>query len=203
MSALRVAAILLAGGRASRLDGVDKPLLRVGGEAMLDAAIAAVRDAGADPVIAVGPDRGRGVVWAREEPPFAGPAAAIVAGARVLVSQATGAEALPLPEWTFVLACDQPNVRGAVAFLAQALPLLPDDTDGVCVAGATSRPQWLTGAYRTRALDAAASALPDGGRNAPVREVMTDLAIAALADPSDLSADIDTWEDASRFDAER
>ena len=46
------AAIILAGGRASRLDGAAKPLLEVGGRTLLDRAIAAV--AGCDPIV-VGP----------------------------------------------------------------------------------------------------------------------------------------------------
>jgi len=183
------AAILLAGGRATRLGGVDKPLLRVGDETLLDAAIAAARAAGVSEIVAVGPDRGRAVTWVREEPPFAGPAAAVVAALRALESD---------PEWVFVLACDLPHVRDAVAFLADAAALLPPDTEGVCLADATSRPQWLTGLYRTRPLRAAASALPDAGRDAPVRAIVADLAIAALADPGALSADVDTWDDAAR-----
>lgn len=225
-------AILLAGGRGSRLGGVDKPLLDIDGETLLDTAIAAVRDAGAITVVGVGPDRGRGLRWVREDPPFAGPAAALVAGVSALDGRSADAAGTPsraertgahaggtdaasevaaesarsadaagsgTAEWTFVLACDQPRVRQAVAFLTQAIALVPDNTDGVCLADASSRPQWLTGVYRTRALRAAASALADGGRNAPVRDVMADLAIAALADPGDLADDIDTWDDAHRY----
>ena len=49
-----LAAILLAGGRGSRMGGVHKPLLEIGGTTLLDAAIAAARDAGCDPIVAVG-----------------------------------------------------------------------------------------------------------------------------------------------------
>ncbi len=49
-----LAAILLAGGRGSRMGGVNKPLLEVGGTTLLDAAIAAAREAGCDPIVAVG-----------------------------------------------------------------------------------------------------------------------------------------------------
>lgn len=191
-------AILLAGGRAARLDGIDKPLLEVDGESLLDAAIAAVRDAGAGTVVGVGPDRGRGIIWAREDPPFGGPAAAVVTGVSALERAAAGSD---LPDWTFVLACDQPHVRAAVRFLAEACALVPEDTEGLCVADAASRPQWLTGIYRTTVVRTAARALPDGGRDAPVRALMTDLAIATLPGAGDLSADIDTWDDAARFGA--
>ena len=76
-------AILLAGGRGSRMGGVSKPLLEVGGMTLLDAALRAARDVGADPIIVVGPpdDAHAGLTWVREDPPFGGPAAAIMAAA--------------------------------------------------------------------------------------------------------------------------
>ena len=60
-------AILLAGGRARRLDGVAKPLLEVGGRSLLARAIAAV--AGSDPLTIVGaPAAGfENHAWVREE----------------------------------------------------------------------------------------------------------------------------------------
>ena len=86
----------------------------------------------------------------------------------------------------------------AVARLSSDILLVPSDTDGVCLADASSRPQWLTGAYRTAALRRAAGALPDAGRDASVRALLDDLAIAAIAAPDDLTADVDTWEDLDR-----
>lgn len=183
---MSIGAILLAGGRATRLDGADKPLLEIDGETLLDAAIAAVRDAGATEIVVVGPERGRDVTWVREDPPFAGPAAAVIAGLGALA----GAH-----EWVFVLACDLARPRDAARFLASSAALVPADTDAVVLADATSRPQWLTGLYRLAPLRDAASTLPDAGRDAPVRALVDDLAVAALADPGGLSADVDTWED--------
>ncbi|WP_204250989.1 NTP transferase domain-containing protein, partial [Saezia sanguinis] len=46
--------IVLAGGRASRMGGVDKPGLVVGGRSMLETALAA---AGAGRTVVVGPPR--------------------------------------------------------------------------------------------------------------------------------------------------
>jgi molybdopterin-guanine dinucleotide biosynthesis protein A len=187
------AAILLAGGRASRMDGIDKPLVEVGGRSLLQRAVDAVRDC--SPVVAVGPASpvvGVAPVWVREDPPFGGPAAAIV----------TGLEQVGSAEWTFVLACDLPFAEDAVARLAEAIGILPSDVDGVCLADAGSRPQWLTGVYRTRALRDAASAVPDRGRNAPVRALLDDLAIAVVTDPG-AARDIDTWDDLRRIEEER
>lgn len=181
-------AILLAGGRASRVGGADKPLFDVGGTTLLAAAVAAATDASADPITVVGPtlDPGLPVGWVREDPPFGGPAAATVAA---LESWAHD------PEWTLLLACDLPSVAAAVRQLVGDLALLPADTDGICLGDPGSRPQWLTGAYRTRALRRAASALPVRGRDAPMRALLADLAIAVVAADADLTRDVDTWED--------
>lgn len=190
----RFGAILLAGGRASRVGGARKPLFEVGGQTLLSRAVAAVAHAGARPIVVAAPalDPSLDVEWVVEDPPFGGPVAGIVAALeRTALWE-------PEPEWTFVLACDLPRVDAAVARLTSDIPLLPAGTEGVCLADASSRPQWLTGAYRTAALRAAARAIPDAGRHAPVRELLDDLAIAAIAAPDDLTADVDTWEDLGR-----
>ncbi|MDQ1644151.1 MAG: molybdenum cofactor guanylyltransferase, partial [Cryptosporangiaceae bacterium] len=63
------AAIVLAGGRASRLGGVHKPGLRIGGATLLDRVLAAATGAGTR--IVVGPPQQvpPGVVVLREDPP--------------------------------------------------------------------------------------------------------------------------------------
>src|SRR5688500_7045137 len=86
----RFHAIVLAGGRASRLGGIDKVLVPVGGAPLLRRAIDAVADAAG--VVVVGPrrelDLDREVVWVREDPPFAGPAHAVAAGLAALAPDA-------------------------------------------------------------------------------------------------------------------
>ncbi|KRB38735.1 molybdenum cofactor guanylyltransferase [Microbacterium sp. Root180] len=183
-------AILLAGGRASRVDGAAKPLFEVGGTTLLAAAVSAATDAGARPITVVAPvlDPALAVEWVQEDPPYGGPAAAVVTA---LDAWPQGAD----PEWTLLLACDLPAAGPAVRRLVADLLLLPADTDGICLGDAASRPQWLTGLYRTSSLRNAASALPDGGRDAPVRALLADLAIAVVAAPGDLTRDVDTWED--------
>lgn len=186
-------AILLAGGRATRMRGATKPLLDVGGRTLLATAAAAALDAGAAPVTVVGPelDATLPVAWVREDPPFAGPAAAIVAALESWPSETA-------PEWTLLLACDLPSADAALRRLTADLPLLPSDSDGLCLADGSSRPQWLIGVYRTRALRASASALPDKGRDASVRDLVDDLAISVIAVDDDLVDDVDTWEDLTR-----
>lgn len=207
------AAIILAGGRASRLDGTAKPLLEVGGRTLLDRAIAAVD--GCDPIVVVGPPaptRVR-VVWTREAPEFGGPVAGIAAGL-ALVDTAD----------VLVLAADLPNAEGAVALLRRHPPLSADGKadapsttgndgkdseddadstngahgiDGVCLIDASGRMQWLVGRYRTDALRSAAAALPDGGRNASLRSLLARLRISAIP-AGDLATDVDTWDDLER-----
>lgn len=183
-------AILLAGGRGTRLGGAVKPLLDVGGATLLATAVAAARDASADPITVVAPvlDPDLAVEWVREDPPYGGPAAATAAA---LESWPVASE----PEWTLLLACDLPEARAAVRRLVHDLPLLPADTDGLCLGDPASRPQWLTGAYRTAVLRNAASTLPDHGTGASMRALLADLAITVVAAPAPLTRDVDTWED--------
>lgn len=187
-------AILLAGGRASRVGGAAKPLFEVGGQTLIGAAVKAVTDAGARPITVASAvlDPDLDVAWVREDPPFGGP----VAGVAAVLEAWT--DAGPLPEWTFLLACDLPRAADVVASLAADLPLLPSDSDGICLADSSSRPQWLTGIYRAAALADVVASLPDRGRDAPVRALMKDLAVTVVATTDDVTDDIDTWEDLER-----
>ncbi|MET0779905.1 MAG: molybdenum cofactor guanylyltransferase [Microbacterium sp.] len=183
-----LAAILLAGGRGSRMGGVHKPLLEIGGTTLLDAAITAARNAGCDPIVAVGDPAiavsaaASAIAWVREDPPFGGPVAAILV-------------ALPLvtASRTLVLACDLPRVVDAVKVLNAAA----FTADGVCLADASGQRQWLTALYRTDALRTAGASIPDEGRDASVRTLLAGLSITTIATSDDLAADIDTWDDLS------
>lgn len=194
----QLGAILLAGGRATRLDGTVKPLLDIGGRTLLQRAVDAARSTGAQPITVVAPvlDADLDVEWAREDPPFGGPAAATVAALDAWA--ASGHD----PEWTLLLACDLPRAEAAVAQLMAAILLVPSDTEGVCLGDASSRPQWLTGIYRTAALRRSAAVIPDNGRNTSMRALFDDLAIAVLAAPDEIVQDVDTWADLARAQGE-
>ncbi|MFT4235960.1 MAG: molybdenum cofactor guanylyltransferase [Microbacterium sp.] len=174
----RMAAVLLTGGRASRLGGIDKQGLEVGGETLLDAALAAVD--GCDPVIVAGPDV-FGLRCVREDPPFGGPVAGLVAA---LPSVAT--------DWMVLLATDLPRAREAVAALRSAVA-----GDGVCLAS-EGRAQWLTAIYRTAALREAAAILPDGGRDQSMRRLVAGLDLRTIEAPPGVAQDVDTWDDLER-----
>jgi molybdopterin-guanine dinucleotide biosynthesis protein A len=176
-----VEAILLAGGRGSRVDGAAKPLFRVGGTTLLAAAIAAARAGGAERIVVAAPvlDPALDVEWVREDPPFGGPVAAVVA-----------ALATVRADEVLLLACDLVSPAGALA----ALPPIAPESDGVCL-GSDGRPQWLTGRYRTAALRCVASGLENGGRDAAMRTLLGGLRIALVDAPAEVSRDIDTWDD--------
>jgi hypothetical protein len=81
------------------MGGIDKPLVQVGGRSLLQGAVDAVHHC--SPIVVVGPEspvEGVGPVWVRENPPFSGPAAAIVSAVDLVTES----------DWTFVLACDLP-----------------------------------------------------------------------------------------------
>ncbi|RFA19081.1 molybdenum cofactor guanylyltransferase [Subtercola boreus] len=132
-------AIVLAGGRSSRLSGVPKALLVYDGRTLLERSLDAVQDARRRVIVgdaavcgsALGGSAlgGRAPLFAREEPPFAGPAAGIAAGYAALQGDAGAAaggargaaDASAAPsDFVLVLACDMPRVAFAVTALLAA-----------------------------------------------------------------------------------
>lgn len=205
----RFDAVVLAGGRASRLGGVPKPTLVVEGATLLDHALAACTDAartvvvGPEPTPAsarVAPAAVPDVVHAREEPPYGGPVAGIDAGLRALER---GRAAGTPPPWVLVLAVDVPRAGTAVPLLRAALADAEDAPDGAHLVR-DGRDQWLVGLYRHAALRAALDATAgDGGlHGASVRRLMTHLACVAVPDTDGLSVDVDTWDDVRRLTVE-
>ncbi|MER7418635.1 NTP transferase domain-containing protein [Micromonospora peucetia] len=145
------AALVLAGGSARRMGGVDKPARTVGGLPMRDRVLAAVADA--DPRILVGPPGPvpAGVRVTREDPPGGGPVAAAAAGL-ALVDAGTPVVAL--------LAADLPLLtRVAVGGL---LDRLDADHDGACYVDDDGRRQMLCGVWWAAPLRAALGRLADG-----------------------------------------
>ena len=143
-------AVVLAGGSARRLGGVDKPAVLVGDRTLLDRVLAAVEDAAT--VVVVGPRREteRHVQWVREEPPGGGPVAALAAALPYVVS--------PL---VAVLAADLPFLdRSTVRRLRDAI----GSRDGALLVDADGRDQLLVGVWRTTALQGALTQPVQGAR---------------------------------------
>ncbi|MFG3282847.1 NTP transferase domain-containing protein [Streptomyces sp. NPDC048111] len=179
-------AVVLAGGAAKRLGGVDKPGLSVGGRALLDRVLSAC--AGAANTVVVGGRRptARPVEWAREDPAGGGPLAALDAGVR-----RTSAESL------LVLSADLPFL-GAETVDALLGAVRGGAGDGALCTDADGRDQPLVAVYRAEPLRrelALLTAEHGSLTGLPLRRLVRALDLVRVpADPL-ASFDCDTWED--------
>ncbi|WP_066286885.1 molybdenum cofactor guanylyltransferase [Arthrobacter sp. B6] len=183
-------AVILAGGRSSRLGGVPKQALIYDGASLLQRSLEAV--AGARSVVVVGPDPGplpAGVITCREDPPFSGPASAIGAGLAAL-----GPAGLR-PPFTLLLACDMPRVGPAIDALRRAL----GQGDGVMAVSADGHRQPLAGFYSTPALQRSVQNLISRGAlmNGSVSALLARLDVQLVTVPAGSTDDVDTWDDAA------
>jgi molybdopterin-guanine dinucleotide biosynthesis protein A len=222
-------AIILAGGRSSRLGGVPKCDLVIDGRSLLQTAIEAVPRARAIVVVgenpgylAARPDDASPIRFVREVPRFGGPASAIAAGLAVIDSGAA-----PAASFTAVLACDMPHVARAVEELVQKLsaagpsesggesevcepvraegPGVATAQDGVIAEDGDGRTQYLAAIYATDALRAAVARREARGglEGVSVRALVEDLSLKRVAVRSGATDDVDTWSDAERYGATR
>ncbi|MDQ0743560.1 molybdopterin-guanine dinucleotide biosynthesis protein A [Clavibacter sp. B3I6] len=204
------AAVVLAGGRASRLGGIDKTALArdgaAAGASLLAEAVRAASGCARTVVVGLGNRPGgatdaqrRAAGSARlvdEQPAHGGPAAALAAGVRDLSGAAPTA-------WILVLAADLARAPEAAAAL---LPLRRDAVhaagrDAILARDPDGRAQPLLALYRATSLRAALAAVDaDAGLDgASVRRVLAalDADRIAYADlPARLCADVDTPADA-------
>ncbi len=108
-------AVVLAGGRAMRLGGIDKTALGPAGDTLLDRALRSVAGASRR-ILVAGPEvpAPRGVLRVTESPRYGGPVAALAAALR------QGGEAAAL---VVVLAADLPAVEQALPLVLAAVDL--------------------------------------------------------------------------------
>ena len=136
-----VAAVLLAGGRASRLGGTDKPGITIGGRSLLATVAAAAADAGASRIIIVGPTRAGlaagHLEFTSEQPPGAGPVPALRAG----IARVT-------EPWLLLLAADLPFLRGR-HLRALLTTAANRQTAGAVLVDGQGRQQWLVSCWRS------------------------------------------------------
>ena len=173
--------VVLAGGGARRLDGADKPGLKVGDRTLLQRVVDAARGAGR--VVVVGPHRelsaepGRPPVsWVQEQPAGAGPVGALQVGLAEV-----GAPVVVL------LAADLPFLPGAVV---DRLARIADAGSGGVVLDDGGRQQWLLSAWPTALLRAA---LVGAAADASVRSVLAGLPWAAVEGTAEAGYDCDTF----------
>lgn len=215
-------AVILMGGRAERLGGGVKGDLRLAGRTLLEHVVDAALAAPARSVVVVG-EAGRSELPARvrvvrEEPPFAGPAAAVAAGVGALERDAS-AEA---SDAVLLLAGDQPFVAAAIPVLLAGFGVPSEggvhdgtgsaaetdfrrgaNADGVRAIDADGRAQHLLCIVRRPALAAAIDALAAAGplAGASMRALLAPLQLADIEVPAGATMDVDTWADAHAIGA--
>jgi molybdopterin-guanine dinucleotide biosynthesis protein A len=174
-------AIVLAGGRASRLDGADKPGLEVGGSSLLDHVLAAVADA--DRIVVVGPARPASVpvIWCREEPSGGGPVAALGAGVSHVAADVV-----------LTLAADLPWIGPAVPVLCAALA--GSRADCAALVDGDGRVNYLAAAWRRASLVRALTALGEPA-GAAMRRLVSTATLLEVPDEGSWGLDCDTWAD--------
>ncbi|MCJ1696367.1 NTP transferase domain-containing protein [Rathayibacter caricis] len=185
---LRFDAVVLAGGRARRLDGAAKPLLVHRGTTLLATALAAVD--GAERTVVAGPESLRSATGStllvQEEPPFGGPVAGLAAALPLL-------ERPDSPEWVLVLAADLVAPSAAVGRLIEEAA--GSDADSVLALDAGGRAQQLLGVHRRASLVSALRRL-GAADGASVRALLADREVALVEVPAGSADDIDDPEDA-------
>ncbi|WP_263729475.1 NTP transferase domain-containing protein [Cellulomonas sp. SG140] len=189
-----IQAVVLTGGRGSRLGGAAKAELDLGDGPLIARLLDALVAAGVGEAVVVGPPPSHvpdalRVRVTREDPPFGGPAAAVQA-------------AIPLLDapWVLLLACDLPRSGDVVRLLLDRWAGGTGGRDGLVLVDDEQQPQWLAGVYAREALAAALRAATSeatlaGRRGVRMGDVVRRLQLEPVADPSGASRDVDTPED--------
>ena len=176
------AGVVLAGGTAARMGGIDKASVELHGRTLLELALDAFLDA--DEVVVVAPESvptDRPVTWVCEDPPRGGPVAGLLTGVDALLRR---------PRLIGVLAVDMPRVRAATM---RRLREAAAGQDGAFLVGADGRRQ-LAGVLDAAAL---AGVRPDleGQHGMALHRLLHPLRLAQVAASGDEAVDIDSWSD--------
>jgi molybdopterin-guanine dinucleotide biosynthesis protein A len=192
--------VLLAGGTAARMDGIDKASIELGGRTLLEICLDAFLDA--DEVVVVGPRTvrtTRPVTFTREDPPLGGPVAGLLTGVDMLLRPARliGVLAVDMPRvsaYTFrrLREATEGTARGHDGGLDGGL-------DGAFLHDASGRRQ-LCGVLRADALSRVRPDL-EGQHGMSLRTLLADLDLAEVAAIGEEARDIDTWADLRDLDA--
>ena len=175
-------AVVLAGGTAVRMDGVDKASVELHGRTLLELALDAFVDA--DEVVVVAPDTvptARPVTFVCEDPPRGGPVAGLLTGIDALARR---------PRLVAVLAVDMPRVTPATL---RRLREAAEGHDGAFLHDREGRRQ-LAGVIDAGRLDAVRPDL-EGQHGMALHRLLAPLRLAQVASSGDEAVDIDSWAD--------
>jgi molybdopterin-guanine dinucleotide biosynthesis protein A len=202
----RVAAVVLAGGTAARMDGADKAAIELRGVTLLERTLSATFTAVEVVVVGDPVPTTRPVTFTVEDPRGGGPAAGLLAGLRAFYRP---------PDLVMVLAVDMPRVGpGTFARLTDALlapvtaaapaaaasPTVtgadePGRPDGAMLVGADGRRQPLCAVYRYAALQRARPARREDEHGLPVHRLVGGLHMVEVPEVASEARDVDTWAD--------
>ena len=174
-------AVVLAGGTAARLDGVDKGSVEHRGRTLLTWALDSVIDAGEVVVVGDPVPTERPVTFVRESPRHGGPVAAMLTGRDALLRERP---------WLAVLACDMPYLTPATF---RRLREASSGRDGAALFGPDGRRQ-LVFVVSAAALDGVRPGHEEQ-HGAALQPLMAQLDLADVASVGDEHRDIDTWSD--------
>ena len=174
--------VVLAGGTAARMDGVDKAGVELHGRTLLELALDAFLDA--DEVVVVAPNSvptSRPVTFVCEDPPRGGPVAGLLTGVDALLRR---------PRLVGVLAVDMPLVTPATM---RRLREAAEGHDGAFLVDRGGRRQ-LAGVLDATAL---AGVRPDleGQHGMALHRLLSPLRLVEVASTGDEAVDIDSWAD--------
>jgi molybdopterin-guanine dinucleotide biosynthesis protein A len=187
---LRLGAVILTGGTAARMDGVDKASVEVEGVTLLERALHATMAALDVVVVGEHVPTSRPATFTREDPPHGGPAAGLLAGLDRL---------RPDLDLVCALAVDMPRVEaGTVARLTWAVEGDPD-ADAACLVDAEGRRQPLAAVYRVAALQRARPADPQDEHGLAMHRLVGSLRLVEVPVVGDEARDVDTWQDLQRL----
>lgn len=182
LSAGGFSGVVLAGGTAARMGGIDKAGVELHGRTLLELALDAFLDA--DEVVVVAPDSvptSRPVTFVCEDPPRGGPVAGLLTGVDALLRR---------PRLVGVLAVDMPRVTPATMRRLREAAL---GHDGAFLVGGDGRRQ-LAGVLDG---DRLAAVRPDleGQHGMALHRLLSPLDLAEVASDGDEAIDIDSWAD--------
>lgn len=181
-----VCVVVLAGGRGTRLGGVDKARLDIRGATLLECIAQAMPEAASLVVAGQPQPLSRPVAFVAEEQEFGGPVSGLAAALPAVDRSAVA-----------VIAVDSPFVTTSIGDLVGALT---GDVDGVVAVDSQGRRQPLASCWWTLALRRAIAEVKDP-YGLSMRELLTHLTFTELQVPDDVLADVDTPEDLARLRA--
>ncbi len=174
--------VVLAGGTAARMDGIDKGAVELHGRTLLELAVDAFVDAGE--VVVVAPESvptARPVTFVHEDPPRGGPVAGLLTGVDALLRR---------PVLIGVLAVDMPRVTPATM---RRLREAAAGRDGAFLVDADGRRQ-LAGVLDAARLSGVRPGL-EAQHGMALHRLLAPLDLAVVPAIGDEAIDIDSWAD--------